>query len=69
MLHMVHLIESLHGSDDLSTGHLLIESVDKAIGTCPVVKRNCKRVELRIKSVCLSAEGETSWHTELKRKW
>lgn len=42
MLHMVHLIESLHGSNDLSTGHHLVEGVDKTIGTRPIVKQNCK---------------------------
>lgn len=42
MLHMVHLGEGLHGSDDLSTGHLLIKGVDEAIRTRAVIKRHCE---------------------------
>lgn len=68
MLYMMHLVECLHGRDDLSTGHLLIESVDKAIRTCAVVKSNSKGVELRIKSVCLSTERQTPRHAKLRTK-
>lgn len=42
VLNVVHLVESLHGSDDLSTGNLLVEGVDEAVGTCAVVKRHCE---------------------------
>lgn len=31
VLHVMHLGESLHGSDDLGAGHLLVEGVDKSI--------------------------------------
>lgn len=68
VLDVVHLGESLHGSDDLSTGHLLIEGVDKAVRTRAIIERHCERVKLRIKPVCLRAEGKTSGHAELRRK-
>lgn len=42
MLHVVHLVKSLHGGDDLSTSHLLVEGVDKAVGTRTIVKRKRK---------------------------
>lgn len=35
---MMHLIECLHGSDNLRTGHLLVEGVNKAVGTCSIIK-------------------------------
>lgn len=69
VLHVVHLVESVHGSDDLSTGHLLVEGVDEAVGTCAVVKGHCEGVKLRIEPVCLCAEGETPRHAELRRKY
>lgn len=65
---MMHLVECLHGRDDLSTGHLLIVSVDKAVRMRAVVKSNSEGVELRIMSVCLSAEGQTPWHAKLRTK-
>lgn len=61
---MVHLTECLHGSDNLRTGHLLVERVNKAVGTRAIIERNRKRVKLRIESVCLSAEGQPSGHAE-----
>lgn len=67
VFHMVHLRESLHGGDDLSTGHLFVEGVDKAVRARAIVKRYCERVKLRIKPVCLRAEGETSRHAELRK--
>lgn len=67
VLHMVHLRESLHGGDDLSTGHLFIEGVDKTVRARAIIKRYCERVKLRIKPVCLCAEGKTSRHAELRR--
>lgn len=67
VLHMVHLVESLHCSDDLSTGHLFVEGVNKAVGASTVVKRHRKRVKLSVEPVCLRAEGKTPRHTELRR--
>lgn len=63
---MVHLTECLHGSDNLRTGHLLVEGVNKAVGTRAIVERNRKGVKLRIESVCLSAKGQPSGHAELE---
>lgn len=63
---MVHLTECLHGSDNLRAGHLLVEGVNKAVGTRAIVERNRKRVKLRIESVCLSAKGQPSGHAELE---
>ena len=68
VLHVVHLVESLHGSDDLSTGHLLVEGEDEAVGARAVVERHRERVELRIEPVGLRAEGETPRHAELRRR-
>lgn len=67
MLYMMHLGERLHGSDDLSTGHLLIEGVDKAVGAYAVVSSNSEGMEPRFKSVCLRAEGQAPRHTKLRR--
>lgn len=67
VLHVVHLGESLHGGDDLSTGHLLVKGVDKAVRTCAVIERHRERVKLRIEAVCLRAEGKASGHAELRR--
>lgn len=66
VLHVVHLAEDLHGSDDLSTRHLLVEGVDKAVGTRAVVKRHRERVKLRVELVSACAEGETPRHAELE---
>lgn len=68
VLHVVHLGESLHGSGDLGTGHLLVEGVDKSIRARALIRRHCEGVKLRIESVRLRAEGKTSRHAELKRK-
>lgn len=68
VLHMVHLVESLHRRDDLSARNLLVEGVDKAVGTCAVLKGHSEGVKLRIKSVGLRAEGETPRHAELGEK-
>lgn len=63
----MHLGESLHGSDDLGTGHLLVEGVDKSVRAHALIRRHGEGVKLRIESVRLRAEGKTSRHTELKR--
>lgn len=68
VLHVVHLRESLHGGDDLGTGHLFIEGVDKAVRARAIIKRYGERVKLRIKPVCLRAERKTSRHAELRRR-
>lgn len=67
VLHVVHLGESLHGGDDPSAGHLLVEGVDEAVRARAVVKRHCERVELWVKLVGPRAEGQTSRHAELRR--
>lgn len=66
MLHVVHLMERLHGSDDLGTGHLLVEGVNEAVGARPVIRGERERVKPRPQPVCLVAEGETSGHAELE---
>lgn len=66
VFHVVHLMERLHGGDNLSTGHLLVEGVNEAVGARSVVGGDRKRVEPRVQSVCLGAEGETSGHAELE---
>lgn len=65
---MVHLTECLHGGDNLGTGHLLVEGMNKPVGACAIIKSNCEGVKARIKAFCLGAEGQTSGHTQLKRK-
>lgn len=61
----MHLGQSLHGGDDLSAGHFLVEGVDEAIGARSVVEGHCERVELRVESVRLRTEGEASGQAEL----
>lgn len=68
VLHVMHLGESLHGSGDLGTGHLLVEGVDKSVRARALIRGHREGVKLRIKSVRLRAEGKTSRHTKLKRK-
>lgn len=65
---MVHLVERVHGRNNLSAGHLLVERVDEAVGTCAIVTSNGEGVEVRIQSVCLGAEGQTSGHAELRKR-
>lgn len=68
VLHVVHLMERLHGSDNLSAGHLLVEGVHEAVGARSVVRGDRKRVEPRVQSVCLGAKGEASGHAELEAR-
>lgn len=68
MLHMVHLIESLHGGDNLRTGHLLKEGVNKAIGAHSIIGGDGEGVKLWVDAVRLSPEGQTSGQAELEAK-
>lgn len=65
---MVHLIESLHGGDNLRTSHLLVEGVNEAVGARSVVRGDGEGVELRVEAVRLCAEGQTSGQAELEAK-
>lgn len=62
---IVHVIECLHGTADLFAGHLLKEGEGKAVGSGAVLSCDNEGVELRLADVCLSAEGQALWHTEL----
>lgn len=64
MLHVVHLIESLHGGDNLRTSHLLVEGVNKAIGARSIIRGDGEGVKLWVDAVRLSAEGQASGQAE-----
>lgn len=56
MLCIVHLVEGLHGGANLWAGHLLIEGVDKTVGSRAILLCDDKGVELGIPPVCLCPE-------------
>lgn len=68
VLHVMHLGKSLHGGDDLSAGHLLVEGVHEAVRARAVIEGHGEGVELRIEAVRLRAEGEASGQAELNRE-
>lgn len=65
LLCIVHVVESLHGTADLLTGHLLEEGEGKAVGPRAVLSSDDKGVELRLSRIRLRPERQTFWHTEL----